>query len=128
MTAPFLRAALAESERRGEQFIGPAHLLIATADAAPLKQRNISPDSLRDAIAKLLGPPATLPGPRLMVGPTANAARVLQRAGDFARARGRAANADDLLLALLDDGDPATTVLTELGLSPSDIRRELASG
>src|SRR5687767_14240739 len=96
------RLALKESERRGEAFISPAHLLVAAVDASPLKRRGIDVDVLRDALAKVLGLPVALPGPRLMVGPTANAARILQRVDEIAAARGRPGNADDLLLALLE--------------------------
>src|SRR5919202_152614 len=80
-----MRLAFDAASRRGDQFIGPEHLLLACAGAAPLRSRGVSADELRPAIDRMLGGGSPLTGtPGRAMLPTSDASLALRRAAGIA--------------------------------------------
>ena len=127
-----LALAQEEAVRLGHNHLGPVHLLagIACADQGPgvrtLRELGVTADGTRRALALLMGSGGTALAPD-QITLTPRAQRVLDIAVGRSRQQGRtSAGSEDVLLALVDEGEHfATQLLRALNIEPETVRRKL---
>jgi ATP-dependent Clp protease ATP-binding subunit ClpC len=127
-----LALAQEEAMRVGANHLGPVHLLagMACADqglgARAVRELGVTSDGARRALASLMGSAgARLAPDDITLAPRAQ--RVLEIAIGRSRQRGRSSAAsEDLLLALVDEGEHFTTqLLRALNIDPDTVRQKL---
>jgi ATP-dependent Clp protease ATP-binding subunit ClpA len=121
-----------ESVRLAHNHVGPVHLLVGIACAdegigsLALRELGVSADGTRNALASLMGsgPMPIAPGEITLI---LRAQRVLDIAVGRSRQRGKSSAAsEDVLLALIDEGEHFTTQLMRaLGIEPDAVRKRL---
>jgi ATP-dependent Clp protease ATP-binding subunit ClpC len=127
-----LALAQEEAVRVGANHLGPVHLLagIACADqglgARTLRDLGVTSDGTRRALAVLMDSGGTRLAPD-EITLTPRAQRVLDISVGRSRQRGRpSAGSEDVLLALVDEGEHfATQLLRALNIEPETVRHKL---
>lgn len=133
--SPVVALAYRTAVERGDNFIGPEHLLIAICNSGstPLLARGIDPAAVLGLITQALGPGLGMSTRDCDVTPnrvlTENARRAIQVASEVASCSGRVRlTADDLLEGLLE-AESGTgisgAVFISLGSDPWAIQAEL---
>jgi len=127
-----LTLAQDEAVRLAHNHIGPVHLLVGIASAdqgigtVALRQLGVTSEGTRDALASLMGSGDTPTAPdEVTIIPRAQ--RVLDIALGHSRRRGAPSTAsEDVLLALIDEGEHFTTqLLRALGVESDAVRKKL---
>lgn len=123
-----LRQARAEALSLSHDSVGPEHVLLALtalrADVFALA--GVAPADVRERLHAVLTR-GTAPPPRRDLPPTPQLRRLIERAEREAQAAGRGFSAADVLAAIAEEeGNAATAVLRDLGVTAEGLRRRAA--